>query len=129
MTDNPYAVGPVAERSAVVNSNPASESPMELARSVFLAWEKLRPVFIGILGVPTLVMVGFSGQRDLSLVFLIAFGAIVANACYMAGPIAETYLRWLGLRSPYIRLGMFGAGTILTLVAAFLSLGTYLKPI
>lgn len=125
MSDNPYASVPVVETST--HSALASDSVMKIARAVFLDWEKLRPAFIGILAVPTLAMIGLSSERPVELFLLVGFGAVVANVCYMAGPIVETYIRWLGLRSMWPRFAMFASGTLLTMLAAIVSLGFFLK--
>ncbi|MEO8270952.1 MAG: hypothetical protein ABI557_14610, partial [Aureliella sp.] len=54
----------------------------------------------------------------LRTIILIIEGAIVANACYFAGPITETYVRWLGYEGKWIRWFLFLGGTLLTAILA-----------
>ncbi len=121
MSDNPYAAVQVGLTTGP--SDATSNSILSIARRVFLAWEKLRIAFIGILAVPTILMLAASSQVNLSLFILIGFGAVVANVCYMAGPIFETYMQWLGIRTLWLRATLFAAGTLFTAVAAIISIG------
>ncbi len=121
MSDNPYAAvdpgTPPTHRGNV-------DSLAGIARSVFLAWEKLRVAFIAILALPTLLFLFLYGLQSASAMVLIVGGAVVANVCYMAGPMVETYVRWLGYHSIWPRIFMFTSGTLLTLVVAMVSLAS-----
>jgi len=95
-----------------------------LARRTFLAWEKLRILYVLILVVITLAMVAF---RGFGLVATVEFwltavvGAIFANIAFFAGPVVETYVRWLGYRGEVLRLLLFTVGTVF---ACLLATGT-----
>jgi len=45
----------------------------------------------------------------------LATGAIGANVCFCAGPVANAYASWIGLRSPLVTWLLFGAGTLLAM--------------
>jgi len=96
----------------------SSSSLGELVRPIFLAWEKLRLVYIVILAVVTISISG-SQIFVFPTLLVIIEGAVVANLCYFAGPIIETYLHWLGWKSSWIRWFLFSAGTLLTAFLAF----------
>lgn len=128
MNENPYAVSasPIETETPIKPTN--DESLLSIARQVFLTWEKLRILYIGILGMFTLLLVGFSGLPSLSLMITVMFGAIVSNCLYFAGPIVDTYIRWLGYRDSWPRLVMFVVGTIFSLILALGLLGAHLLP-
>ena len=79
------------------------------------------------LGMLTLLLAGPNIQQFRTLM-LIAEGAIVANICYFAGPIVETYVRWLGYDGKWVRWFLFVGGTSLTAVLAFASLASLFLP-
>lgn len=128
MNENPYAVSasPIETETRIKPSN--DESLLGIARQVFLTWEKLRIIYIGILAMFTLLLVGFSGWPSLSLMIMVMFGAFVANLLYFAGPIVDTYIRWLGYRDSWPRLVMFIVGTIFSLILALGLLGSQMLP-
>lgn len=101
---------------------------LSIARAVFLAWEKLRIVYVIILSLVTLILTGSAGFSDLRILRLIAEGAVVANVAYFAGPIVETYVRWLGYERMWPRWLMFESGTLLSIVLAVGVLATALLP-
>ena len=95
----------------------------ELARKVFITWEKLRLLYVVIVGLWSLLLVSMlspGGQWQAVPTLLV--GGLVANVLYFAGPAIDTYARWLGL-SPtvagIIRWAMFVGGTLLTMGLAF----------
>ena len=97
MTENPYS-SPTDASSATTlatadNANPAL---LTIARQTFLAWEKLRVVYVTILAVITILLIAPSGFLNRRLLLLTAEGAVVANIAYFAGPTIETYIKWLG---------------------------------
>ena len=42
-------------------------------------------------------------------------GAVLANLCFLAGPAAEAYLAWLGVRSRLVTVALFVAGVVVSL--------------
>ena len=127
MTENPFAA------SVVEDSSPAEQTRStklgSIARETFIAWEKLRLVYNAIL-VPLCIGLILLASRatpqphvtDLMLWASCIFGGVVANACYFAGPIIETYVAWLGLPSRTLRYVLFTLGTLFTAVAAVASI-------
>jgi len=110
-SDDPYQA-PVPTREDV----PVAESQTldALARRTFLAWEKLRIIYVIILVAVTLGVAGLSGFRVLRLVeFWVTalVGAVFANIAFFGGPVVETYVRWLGCRGEMVRVVLFTAGT------------------
>lgn len=75
-----------------------------------------------------MTLVGFSGVFDLPLAQSIVFGAVVANVLYFAGPIVDTYIRWLGYKHSWPRWTMFVGGTLLSIVFAIGLLSIHLLP-
>lgn len=104
-----------------------ASSLLEIARRTFLAWEKLRLVFIVILGLLVIVVAGPNLRQAKTLVLIIE-GAVVANVCYFAGPIVESYARWLGYQGKWLRRVLFTLGTILVMLLAIASLTGLLLP-
>lgn len=98
-----------------------AESVWGIARATFLAWEKLRLVYIVTLGAAT-VALSFVDRPLLLYSFKfwaeVGVGAVVANLCYFAGPAIETYATWLGVRTPWIRPTLFVLGTLFTFLLA-----------
>ena len=45
---------------------------------------------------------------------ILAVGAVLANLCYLAGPAAESYLAWLGLKSRWVTLALFAGGVLIS---------------
>ncbi len=118
---NPYQ--PVEDQTHVEETLP--HVPLDqLARRIFVAWERLRIVYNSVLAVtvlcvgtiyylqygpPPFPMTGFLG-------LFIPF--IGANLCFFAGPIVETYVAWLGNRTETLRLIMMLLGTGLSMLIA-----------
>lgn len=131
MTDNPYT-SPISDSG--IESSSADEEPLgRIGRRVFLAWEKLRLVYIGILAAVTIAFV----LPDLdNTIFAIEFwsmgifGAIGANVCYFIGPAIETYVTWLGYRGKWLRWILFQVGTVFSSLLVSVVLWLHLaKPI
>ena len=103
-TENPYTA-PTDTPLPVEKGD--ERSLMEIAKSTFLAWEKLRIFYIAILAIFCIVcilvvssvqantMAGLS-HSWVELLFALIGGAVFANVCFFAGPIVETYVCWLG---------------------------------
>ena len=129
-TENPYTA-PTDAPLPVETSN--ERSLMEIAKSTFLAWEKLRIFYIAILAIFCIVcilvvssvqantMAGLS-RSWVELLFALIGGAVFANVCFFAGPIVETYAYWLGASAGWLRISLFAIGTIFTSVLAYLSI-------
>ena len=128
MTENPYS-SPTTTTFTDSSSPKSSErSLLTIARTVFLAWEKLRIVYVIILSVVTLMLTGATGFSNWQVLRLIIEGAVVANVAYFAGPTIETYIQWLGYERMWPRWLMFGSGTLLSIVLAVGVLATALLP-
>jgi hypothetical protein len=104
------------------------QAPEESARSVFLAWEKLRLVYNAVLVVFVLLIPRPFFDVLESLIFL-AEGAFIANLCYCAGPVAEGYLALLGADRSRVRLVLFVLGTLLACALAAVAVVYHAKPI
>lgn len=128
MNDNPYAISTEQSVETFDAKLPNDESLLSIAKTVFLAWEKLRVIYLCILTLLTFFLVGFSGMFNFSLMISIMFGAFFANAFYFAGPVIDTYIRWLGYTHSWPRWVMFVGGTILSIVLAIGVLGSQLLP-
>ncbi len=102
-------------------SLPSEPSLGQIAKPVFIAWEKLRVVYVAVVG---LFVVLLTGPQLLKLhtFVTIAGEAILANLCFFAGPCLETYVRWLGYRGRVVRWFLFILGTLFTLFLALMSL-------
>ena len=123
-TVNPFSA-PQSEGPGA-NAGQTTAQPTKLghiAKRVFLDWEKLRLAYIGIL-VAFTILIGWSQLGDLEFWGIAIFGGVVANLCYFLGPIVETYVTWLGLRSVAIRWIMFVAGTLFTMAGALVAIIT-----
>ncbi len=133
MSENPYS-SPIAEANHPESIEATSVAlPFgTLAKRVFLAWERLRIVYLLILGIFTLLLCAPSlanfGATAWRTMVVMVKGAIFANLCYFAGPASETYLRWLGYDRPWVRWFLFGAGTLFTAALALMALSTTLLP-
>ena len=133
MSENPYSsplvleTSPEHKTSAAPFTAASNSNLMEIARSTFLAWEKLRFLYIGLLGTLTLLLCGRE-IVNIEILMLVIAGAFVANVCYFAGPILETYVSWLGLKGKWFRWMLFTVGTLFTMVLAVAFLADNLLP-
>jgi len=127
-SENPYSSPPA------LSVSPPDSVPSTfggIARSTFLAWEKLRLVYVGLLAAVTLLLAALDPSRSFtSLRFWIPVveGAVVANVCYFAGPIIETYVTWLGFRGRWLRYTLFVLGTLFSIMLAFGAIASLLLP-
>lgn len=128
MTENPYASSTLPATDELAVAPPSSLGV--LARGIFLAWEKLRLIYIAILGLVTLSLV----MMETDVLFSPGFwgtvleGAVFANVCFFAGPVIETYVTWLGFKAKWLRPTMFLLGMGLSCLLTFGVVGTYLLP-
>jgi len=122
-TDDPYAAPECVPDAPAEAPPPApTESLNEIARSTFLAWEKLRPFYIGILALVTLTLGGILPSlpaQSLKFWVVVFVAAVPANLCYFAGPVVETYVRWLGYPTLPLRRVLFAAGSVFAALVAF----------
>jgi hypothetical protein len=106
---------PLANQSALPLRDIRAAEPTFM--EVFLAWEKLRILYNGLLIVAVLGIILKSGFNLLAGIFFVE-PAIYANVGFCAGPVAEGYLSWLGFRHPACRWFIFALGLFITLVLA-----------
>ena len=90
----------------------------EFVKPIFMKWEKLRIPYNLILALVLILSHGASmGWRFLHpfvlLIWLI--GAVLANLCFLTGPVAESYIAWLGLRSRFVTIGLFVGGVLISI--------------
>ena len=124
--NNPFAA-PTSDGNAE-KTLPASEltgfqTLSAMAVPIFLGWEKLRLIYIGVLVVASVFAALMHNGLIHTFDFLACaiFGAVVTNVCYFAGPIVEAYLTWLKLKPLKLRIGLFVVGTIFSTVLAMLA--------
>ncbi len=119
-----FGLTPAEPRTAILSGLPAPEplAPLteETARSVFLAWEKLRVAFNAVLVVVVLLSAG-SALRDRAFWLFLVGAALQANLCFCLGPVVEGYLSLLGsnrliARGIVFSLGVM-AGSLVTFAA------------
>lgn len=103
---------------------PVQDSPLPVATSsfsikaVFIKWEKLRLVYNGLLIAETLLILLATGLIRFPLIlFACVFGAVVANGCYLLGPIIDSYAHWLGYRGNMLAGALFTTGMIVAMLA------------
>lgn len=133
MNHNPYsspAVEPFPITAATLSPPTSSQTLAAIAKSTFLAWEQLRILYIVVLGLITLLSLGMDMAiiTELRTILLIAEGALLANFCYFAGPVVETYVRWLGYNRKWVRWFLFVGGTTLTAILAIASIISLVLP-
>lgn len=106
--------------------NPVDSPVKDDYKAICFAWEKLRLIYNGVLVVTSLTMIFGFGiyQFAHSIFYLISLPllAFAANLCFFAGPAAECYLYFLGLRQTYIRWLFFVPGTIFAVLLTVLLL-------
>jgi hypothetical protein len=131
MRDNPYTP-PTVE--TCLADQPAEAPPTlgQIARTTFLAWEKLRLVYVGVLALVVIFMAVLdsnSFRQHIREFFQAALGgAVIANLCYFAGPMVETYVTWLGYRGQWLKIVLFVLGTLFACALAFGVLAGILLP-
>jgi hypothetical protein len=128
MPTNPYAT-PTAELGSESQSPPLTVEPglLTIARATFLAWERLRIVYVVLLGALCVLLAG-PHLLHFKTPVMLAECAILANLCFFAGPLMETYARWLGYSGRWVRWALFINGTLLTAVLATMTLASQFLP-
>lgn len=90
-------------------------------RLILLRWERLRILYnlllVGLVLIPTGGAFQLPTLRELPV---LAVGAALANLCFMAGPLADAYLSWLGLRSRWVTAGLFAAGLLISIPLVYM---------
>lgn len=94
----------------------SSPSFVEAAKRICLEWEKLRILYNGVL-ISWVVYIVDKSKPALFQSFefwaTCLVGAVVANICFLAGPIVEAYFRWMGVKHWSIRFSLMLIGTLL----------------
>ena len=86
------------------------------ARAIFVRWERLRiPYNALLLAVVLLPTSGGFTWPDPGDFLILLMGTVLANLCFLAGPAAETYLAWLGLRSKWVTAVLFVGGVLVSI--------------
>jgi hypothetical protein len=128
MTINPYSSPSLETPSFDATPSAATNLTLvDIVKTTFLAWERLRIAYVLLLGLLTVVLVG-PQPIHVAIVIVIAGGAVLANLCYFAGPILESYVRWLGYQGKGLRWFLFIGGTLLTAILEIALLGPSLLP-
>lgn len=115
------------EVTSSVGKESSSPGLLEIAKSTFLAWERLRILYVALLGLLTLALSAPYLNQVRAIVMIIE-GAVTANICFFAGPILETYARWLGYEGRWLRLALFIGGTLFTAALAVTVMASMFLP-
>jgi hypothetical protein len=114
-----------------MNQDAAPTTDWNSVRRIFLRWEWLRIAYNAALAAAVIGLVASQYDEDTDwqeLVRVCVVGAVVANVCYFAGPVAEAYLHWLGVRIRGITVMLFSMGLVFALglatVAVLSTLGS-----
>lgn len=88
------------------------------AQPIFRRWEKLRLGYNALLVVALIQIHGLSLRaksfEPLTLGICLT-GGVLANLCFLAGPLAECYFAWLGLRSRLVTAALFVGGVLVSI--------------
>jgi hypothetical protein len=86
-------------------------------------WEWLRLVYNGVLALEVLALWGPSGSSwDRGGWRFLIGRALAANVLYCAGPVANAYAHWIGLRHRAVTALIFLAGLCLAMLITLISL-------
>jgi hypothetical protein len=91
-------------------------------KAIFRAWERLRLVYNAVLVLVVLLFLSEKREVEPAFWLFLVCQAVAANLCFFAGPLAEWYLGWLGYRSRATRWVLFGAGLVLAVALAVVTL-------
>ena len=94
-------------------------------RETLLGWERLRVVYNVIL-LTAYVWVFLAGDNPMAMFTVLMMVqalamAFAANVLFFAGPLAELYLKYIGMRAPWARPALFALGTV---YSVFLTVNT-----
>lgn len=97
----------------------ATPSLAQVARPIFMRWERLRLPYNLILAALT-IWWHSAMLRAWPVWIAIGVCAIGANVCFLAGPVVESYLAWLELRSRWIAPAIFLGGVVISVPLVYL---------
>ncbi|MCJ7511983.1 MAG: hypothetical protein MUO23_03305 [Anaerolineales bacterium] len=90
------------------------------AREVFMRWERLRIPYNALLAAVVLFPTGGGFHwPDLAEIPILLLGAVLANLCFLAGPAAEAYLAWVGIRSKLVTAALFVGGVLVSIPCVY----------
>lgn len=104
-----------------MSESPGLNTPLAaFVKPIFLKWEKLRLPYNLILFLVTVLWYSSwrEGPRGLVLPVMVLFlliGAVLANICFLAGPLAESYITWLGWKSNLVTGILFVGGVLISI--------------
>ena len=95
---------------------------LPVLRSILIRWERMRILYNLILIAIVVLPVGGGPMElpELADLPILAVGAVLANLCYLAGPAAESYLAWLGLKSRWVTLALLAGGILVSLPLVYM---------
>jgi hypothetical protein len=120
MSSNPYQ-SPSEGGSIPPDPNPES------ARSVFLAWERLRCGYNVVLVFAVLASAG-SSLTVFEFWEQVFLGAFAANICFCLGPVVEGYLSLIGAPRRIARWLIFVPGTLFSCLVTVVFVVTWQIP-
>ena len=121
-TKNPFSAPQSDTPAAIAGQDVSATNTLgQIAKRVFLDWEKMRLAYNGIL-VAFSLLIGWRQMGSLDFWVVAVLGAIGSNLCYFLGPVFDTYITWLGYRSLGIRWAVFALGTLFTMAGAALAI-------
>jgi len=122
-SENPYSSPSVDGPDTPTKQIESASNLSEIAKRTFLAWEKLRLAYLAILALVTVASFFVIGNVSVGeFIFAAVFGGILANVCYFAAPMVETYIGWLGFPTRALRIALFALGTGFTALMAVYSI-------
>lgn len=98
-----------------------SRTFLRAARHTCQQWEKLRVLYNAALVCWVVYLVNTSKPvlfQSFAFWVTCAVGAVVANACFFAGPLVETYFNWIDFRHRSIRWALLLIGIQFTALLA-----------
>ena len=104
---------PAALASALAPEADPAAPGWAAVRETFLAWERLRVVYVLTLGglCGTLALLcGPGTYADPAFWLDCVVAGLAANVAFFAGPVGESYAGWLGVPRRPVRFALFGAG-------------------
>jgi hypothetical protein len=115
--ENPYTSPQSDPRPTPVDDGLADPAVLRLARigEVAVAWEKLRLWYNLVLSVVALISISLWDARLLTeprALEMMILAALAANACFCAGPLLEGYTTWFFRPVAWLRMSIFGIGTM-----------------
>lgn len=127
---SPLSDPPARQLPEQVSAVPRQITLLSQLKPIFIRWEILRLVFnflciCGVLSMmaifdrfPTTLISDMDSNIPLTSWLEYAFAGFIANVCFTLGPIADSYLTWLGAGGRKTWLTLFTLGTLFTLATA-----------